>query len=108
MVFLGNPAAAGAGITLHRSRIAIYESLSNQAAHYLQSLDRIHRRGQERDVDYLVLLCENTIELTEYDRLQIKERDAGTLLRDKVPPPVTRSAFLAELEATTELLRVLS
>lgn len=108
MVFLGNPAAAGAGITLHRSRVAIYESLSNQAAHYLQSLDRIHRRGQERDVDYLVLLCENTIELTEYDRLQRKERDAQRLLRDQVPPPITRCAFLAELEATTKLLQVLS
>ena len=50
MLFLGNPAAAGAGLTLHRSRVAIYESLSNQAAHYLQSLDRIHRRGQNREV----------------------------------------------------------
>ena len=46
MLFVGNPAAAGAGITLHRARFAIYESMSNQAAHYLQSLDRIHRRGQ--------------------------------------------------------------
>ena len=32
MVFAANPAAAGAGLTLHRARVAIYESLSNQAA----------------------------------------------------------------------------
>jgi len=49
-IFLGKPAAAGAGITLHAARISIYESMSNQAAHYLQSLDRTHRRGQVRDV----------------------------------------------------------
>jgi hypothetical protein len=34
ILFIGNPAAAGAGLTLHRSRTAIYESFSNQAAHY--------------------------------------------------------------------------
>ena len=31
-IFVANPAAAGAGLTLHSARIAIYESLSNQAA----------------------------------------------------------------------------
>ena len=36
MIFLGNPAAAGAGLTLHRARIAIYESFSNQAAHFIR------------------------------------------------------------------------
>jgi SNF2 family DNA or RNA helicase len=56
MLFVGNPAAAGAGLTLHRARLAIYESMSNQPAHYLQSLDRIHRRGQTREVEYMVLL----------------------------------------------------
>jgi SNF2 family DNA or RNA helicase len=35
MLFIGNPAAAGAGLTLHRARFAVYESFSNQAAHYL-------------------------------------------------------------------------
>ena len=40
-LFVANPAAAGAGLTLHSARVAIYESVSNQAAHYLQSLDRI-------------------------------------------------------------------
>ena len=63
MVFVANPAAAGAGLTLHRARVAIYESLSNQAAHYLQSLDRIHRRGQKREVEYVVMLCDGTLEI---------------------------------------------
>ena len=46
--------------------VAVYESFSNQAAHFMQSLDRIHRRGQERDVEYVVLLCDGPIEEDEY------------------------------------------
>lgn len=99
MIFVGNPAAAGAGLTLHRGRYAVYESMSNQAAHYLQSLDRIHRRGQERPVEYLILLCDETLELVEYDRLLVKEASAQTLLKDDVRPPVTREAFLRDLLA---------
>lgn len=97
MLFIGNPAAAGAGLTLHRARYGIYESMSNQAAHYLQSLDRIHRRGQERDVEYLVLLCEGTIEVDEYERLVSKEASAQQLLGDDVEPPVTRESMLREV-----------
>ena len=104
MVFVANPAAAGAGLTLHRARVAIYESLSNQAAHYLQSLDRIHRRGQERDVEYVVMLCNGTIEVSEYDRLVQKEQAAQELLRDEVDAPITREAFLADVRKAAALL----
>ena len=96
-LFVANPAAAGAGLTLHRARLAVYESMSNQAAHYLQSLDRIHRRGQGREVQYVVLLCQNTLEETEYQRLLSKQRMAGDLLGDAVSRPVTRESFLAGL-----------
>lgn len=96
-LFVANPAAAGAGLTLHRARFAIYESLSNQAAHYLQSVDRIHRRGQERDVEYLVLLATDTVEVDEYDRLLLKEHTAQQLLGDTIEPPVTRARMLADL-----------
>jgi SNF2 family DNA or RNA helicase len=96
MLFVANPAAAGAGLTLHRARYAIYESMSNQAAHYLQSVDRIHRRGQTRDVEYLVLLCDRTIEVEEYERLTLKERAAQSLLRDHVESPLTRETMLEE------------
>ncbi len=96
-LFVANPAAAGAGLTLHRARLAVYESMSNQAAHYLQSLDRVHRRGQERDVEYVVLLCQDTLEVTEYERLLDKQRMAGDLLGDIVSSAVTRESFLADL-----------
>ena len=104
MVFVANPAAAGAGLTLHRARVAVYESLSNQAAHYLQSLDRIHRRGQERDVEYVVMLCDGTLEVTEYDRLVQKEQAAQDLLGDHIGPPITREAFLADVREAAALL----
>jgi SNF2 family DNA or RNA helicase len=96
-LFVANPAAAGAGLTLHRARIAIYESMSNQAAHYLQSVDRIHRRGQERNVEYLMLLGDETVEVDEYDRLLAKERTAQNLLGDVVESPMTRESMLADL-----------
>ena len=104
MVFVANPAAAGAGLTLHRARVAIYESLSNQAAHYLQSLDRIHRRGQERDVEYVVMLCDGTLEVDEYDRLVRKEQAAHALLGDNVEAPLTRETFLADVRKAAALL----
>jgi SNF2 family DNA or RNA helicase len=102
MLFVGNPAAAGAGLTLHRARVAVYESMSNQAAHYLQSLDRIHRRGQTRDVEIIVLMADGTIEVTEYQRLLAKEQSAQHLLGDPAGQPVTRDAYLAEARASLE------
>jgi len=104
MLFVGNPAAAGAGLTLHRARFAIYESLSNQAAHYLQSLDRIHRRGQLGDVEYLILLCENSIEINEYARLEEKEASGRELLGDGIDKSITRESMLVE---AMELIRTL-
>ena len=106
MLFVANPAAAGAGLTLHKARLAIYESMSNQAAHYLQSLDRIHRRGQTRDVEYMILLCEGTLELEEYERLMEKEHSAQQLLGDRVNPPITRQAMLSQAEDAVRLLSI--
>lgn len=96
-IFVGNPAAAGAGLTLHAARLAVYESLSNQAAHYLQSLDRIHRRGQEREVEYYFLVADDTLEAAEYERLARKHEDARDLLGDDDPLPMTRERLLRDL-----------
>lgn len=98
MVFIGNPAAAGAGITLHASYDAVYVSYSNQAAHYLQSLDRIHRRGQKADeVNYYLLVCEGSIEETEVVRLRGKEIQQHSLLGDHIPWPSSLDEALREL-----------
>jgi SNF2 family DNA or RNA helicase len=99
MLFIGNPAAAGAGITLHSSYDAVYFSYSNQAAHYLQSLDRIHRRGQASDeVNYYLLICKDTIEETEVVRLRGKEIRQHDLLGDHIKWPTSLDDALNELE----------
>lgn len=97
-LFIGNPAAAGAGLTLHASSDNIYISYSNQAAHYLQSLDRTHRRGQISDsVNYYFLLCQNSIELGEFERLRQKEQVQKLLLSDPKDSSVTLEGALDEL-----------
>jgi SNF2 family DNA or RNA helicase len=99
-LFIGNPAAAGAGITLHSSYDAVYLSYSNQAAHYLQSLDRIHRRGQvSNEVNYYLLICKNTIEETEVVRLRGKEIRQHALLGDNIKWPISIDDALRELAA---------
>ncbi|MBL8714278.1 MAG: DEAD/DEAH box helicase [Alphaproteobacteria bacterium] len=98
MLFVANPAAAGAGITLHAAYDAIYLSYSNQAAHYLQSLDRIHRRGQKsKEVNYYLLVCRNTIEETEVRRLREKELHQHSLLGDQITWPSDLDDALSEL-----------
>lgn len=95
---VANPAAAGAGVTLHASSDAAYISFSNQAAHFLQSLDRIHRRGQKSSTtDYHLFVCKGTIEEGEVQRLRDKEVRQSRLLGDKVTWPNSLDDALAEL-----------
>jgi SNF2 family DNA or RNA helicase len=97
MLFIGNPAAAGAGLTLHKAKYSLYESMSNQAAHYCQSVDRIHRRGQTRAVEYLIALCERTIEIAEYNTILKKERAGQELLGDRLEESLNRETMLTEM-----------
>jgi len=97
-ICVANPAAAGAGITLHAASDAAYLSFSNQAAHFLQSLDRIHRRGQKaKSTDYHVIVCRDTIEESEVQRLRAKEVRQHELLGDAVKWPNTLDEALAEI-----------
>lgn len=105
-LLVANPAAAGAGLTLHAARYAVYESISNQAAHFLQSLDRLHRRGQDRDVRYVVLLADATLEEDAFDLLRQKERAAQQLLGDVVEPPAAREQWLHELLAAARRINL--
>lgn len=105
LVMIANPAAAGAGITLHASYDAIYYSYTNQAAHYLQSLDRIHRRGQTaKTVNYYMMICEGTIEEYEVRRLRQRELAQHDLLGDVIEWPESLDKELAELTNTAETL----
>lgn len=82
-VLLANPAACGESISLHHwCNEAIYVDRSYNAAHFLQSKDRIHRYGRhpvsniatcaEKQVNYHLLITQDTIDVQIEDRLNDK------------------------------------
>lgn len=98
-VIVCNPAAAGAGLTLTRASDAVYMSYPSQAAHFLQSLDRIHRRGQNAsETNFYFLVFSNTIEDRELARLYRKEETQAELLGDLYQLPKTIEEFLEEID----------
>ena len=60
--FVGNPAAAGEGLTLHAARTVIYYSNSFKLTDRLQSEDRAHRIGTKHPVHYIDLVAEGTVD----------------------------------------------
>ena len=97
-LFVGNPAAAGAGITLHAASDSIFVSLSDQAAQFLQALDRTHRIGQKANaVCYHILVCKGTIEKNQIKILREKEMIQHQLLHARGDFPSTLEDALAEL-----------
>ena len=81
-LFIGNPQAAGTGITLTASHFAIYETLNWRYDLYAQSLDRIHRIGQAKSVTYFNVLGADTIDLEILERLEAKRSLAAEVLGD--------------------------
>lgn len=84
-VMIANPAAAGEGISLHMAcHHAIYLDRSFNAAHYLQSLDRIHRLGLPDWVHPQVEILEarDTIDTRVADRLKKKVDAMSKILND--------------------------
>lgn len=83
-VMIANPAAAGEGISLHLAcHRAIYLDRSFNAAHYLQSVDRIHRLGLPQTVEPRVEILEaqQTID-TRVARRMMKKIDAMAVILD--------------------------
>ena len=60
--FVGNPAAAGTGLTLHAAHTVIYASNSFNFTDRLQSEDRAHRIGLEHPVMYIDLIAPGTVD----------------------------------------------
>jgi SNF2 family DNA or RNA helicase len=84
-VMIANPAAAGEGISLHIAcHRAIYLDRSFNAAHYLQSVDRIHRLGLPADVrpEVEILEARGTIDSRVAIRLLKKIEAMATILND--------------------------
>lgn len=85
-VLVANPAAASEGISLHRvCHHSIYVDRSFNAAHFLQSLDRIHRLGLPEDVTTTVevLTAAETIDDAVRDSLHRKVLTMAAVLEDQ-------------------------
>ncbi len=84
-VLVANPAACSEGISLHRvCQNAIYLDRSFNAAHYLQSEDRIHRLGLPQDAHPYVefVECEDSIDQVVRMRLEHKVSVMADALND--------------------------
>ena len=84
-VMVANPAAASEGVSLHRvCHHAIYLDRTFNAAHYLQSEDRIHRFGlpADQDTNIEIVECESTVDETVHERLGYKIRKMADALED--------------------------
>lgn len=85
MVLVLNPAAASEAISLHKvCHHAIYVDRSFNAAHYLQSEDRIHRLGLRPDEAPTIEIveCRGTIDEVINQRLTIKVNTMADALND--------------------------
>jgi SNF2 family DNA or RNA helicase len=85
MVMIANPAACGEGISLHKiCHTALYLDRTFNAAHYLQSVDRIHRLGLPSNIttNVEILLAEDTIDDTVVTRLGNKIAAMSAVLED--------------------------
>jgi SNF2-related domain/Helicase conserved C-terminal domain len=85
MVMLANPAAAGEGVSLHRTcHDAVYLDRTFNAGQYLQSVDRIHRLGlpPEQDTRVTFLIMKDTVDETIDRRVREKATRMGAILDD--------------------------
>lgn len=92
-IMVANPAAASEGVSLHRvCHHAIYLDRTFNAAHYLQSEDRIHRYGLPPDQSTTVEIvqCIGSVDETVDERLRYKIGLMATALEDSnlCPDPI--------------------
>lgn len=92
-VMVANPAAASEGVSLHRiCHHAIYLDRTFNAAHYLQSEDRIHRFGLPPDQKTVIEIveCSGSVDETVRGRLGYKIGKMAEALEDSSlhPDPI--------------------
>lgn len=89
-VILANPFAVAESISLHKKcHNAIYVERSFNAAHFIQSKDRIHRFGLSpgTETHYYYLISERSIDETINSRLHIKENRLNEIM-ESMPIPL--------------------
>lgn len=89
-VIIANPFAVSESISLHKvCHNAIYMERSFNAAHFIQSKDRIHRYGLKPGIEtnYYYLLSEDSIDSVINDRLRAKEERLREII-ESMPIPL--------------------
>src|SRR4029077_2611960 len=84
-ILIANPSACAESVSLHKAcHHAVYFDRTFNGAHYMQSLDRIHRVGLERDdkVHYHILQMTDSIDIVIDERLEEKQKRMLMLLDD--------------------------
>lgn len=88
-VIIANPFAVAESISLHKAcHNAIYLERTFNAAHFMQSKDRIHRYGLKPDdvTNYYFILSEKSVDEVIHDRLNDKERRLLEILeKEEIP-----------------------
>lgn len=82
MVFVGQIAAAGLGLTLTASHTMCFYSLDYSMSNFEQAKARIHRVGQKNTCHYIYLTAENTVDIKVLRALRDKT-DLARLLIDE-------------------------
>lgn len=82
-VFVSNAATGGTGLTLNAASLVVYYTNDFRLVMRLQSEDRCHRKGQDKSVLYVDLLCEDTKDDDIYEALASKQ-DVATYIRKSV------------------------
>ncbi len=85
-ILVANPASMAESISLHKvCHHAIYVDRTFNGAHYMQSLERIHRVGLQSDVHtkYDILQSEASIDQTIHERLTLKQQNMEKFLNSK-------------------------
>lgn len=95
-VIIANPFAVSESISLHKvCHNAIYIERSFNAAHFIQSKDRIHRYGLKpgTETNYYYLLSENSVDEVIHQRLIEKETRLREII-ESMPIPLFDNAEL--------------
>ena len=82
LVFIGQIATAGLGITLTASSTMVFYSLDYSMSNFEQAKARIHRTGQKENFTYIYLIASNTVDEKIMKALKNKVNLAKSLIDD--------------------------
>ena len=81
---VGTPSTGGYGITLTAANTVIYYSNGYDLEKRLQSEDRAHRIGQKKNVTYIDIICEDTVDEKIVKALRDKINIASEVLGEEL------------------------